>query len=192
MKLHSIVIAGALAALIAPAEARDTSFTFKGEYQGKSFTVDKLSDDECGKLLVKPLVTIPTDDGSKLAVPATDVAGRQCIATDRTEAPDDVMYFIGFPEHVTVYLGDGGGHVQMGNGPKLELNIAASFWSWHDDHASYLLVDNLIVTDDATSKLTCYPKKGGGIPCRKPEPQAIFNADDMIKLMNNHRKHQQQ
>jgi hypothetical protein len=164
IKLKTLLAAALTAAFAMPAAARDISFTFNGEYQGKSFAVGKLSSDDCGKLLVKPLVMIPTGNGSRLAVPATDVKNRQCVASGESETPDQILRFVNFPLVKVYRRDDGTSVVQVGNGPKVDLNTAARFSSWEDDTGFYYFVDNLIFTDKSGKK-TCYEDESRRFPC---------------------------
>jgi hypothetical protein len=164
--LTSAAVVAALTGLMtAPAMAKDTSFAFKGKYGGSEFSVDKLSAEECAKLLAKTTVEIPRADGTRQIVPAADVEARQCIATTATEVPDRTLHFKGLPP-VKVYNGsDGSSRIQVGDGEKVEVNIAAQFWSWQDAGYDYYMVDNLLVTDKKTNKETCYQEDPPQFSC---------------------------
>ena len=83
--------------MVVPTTAKDTSFAFKGTYNGSEFSIDKLSSEECAKLLAKTTVEIPRADGARQIVLAADVEARQCIATTATEVPDQTLHFKGLP-----------------------------------------------------------------------------------------------
>lgn len=167
-----------------PTWAKDTSFALKGKYQGKEFFIDNLSFDECAKMLALPIVELKRADGARQIVPSNDVENRQCIATTTSEEPDSIKRFIGFPP-VKVYNEGGayGGRIQVGDGPKVDLNMAADSWSWEDEGHSYYLVDNLSVTDKKTGKDTCYQEDPPQFPC-DVNPVEKLSKEEEAKMDN--------
>ncbi|MBB3146400.1 hypothetical protein FHS21_002815 [Phyllobacterium trifolii] len=166
--LTSAAAVATLSGLITPpAFAKDTSFAFKGTYNGTEFSIDKLSAEDCAKLLAKTTVAIRRNDGARQIVPATDVEGRQCIAMSETEEPDNTLRFKGFPP-VKVYNGGGSygsDRIQVGDGPKVDLSMGAQQWTWEDAGHSYYMVDNLSVTDKKTGKDVCYQQDPPQFSC---------------------------
>jgi hypothetical protein len=168
-------MAAAIMAGGSPAMAKDVSFTFTAEYQGIKFQMDRLSMEECAKLVNDPLVNIITEDGTTIIVPGSETK-RSCsspLNKKGAEEPDSVHKFIGFPA-VNVYHGGGtydGNRIQVGDGPKVDLNMAASYWTWEDDKRSYFMVDNLEVTDKKTGKSTCYQEVKKQFSCDVNPPK---------------------
>ncbi|WP_331372869.1 hypothetical protein [Sinorhizobium chiapasense] len=151
---RAAIISAFFAAFAGQAAAKDASFTFTAKYQGIEFQIDRLSAEECAKLIANPVIDLITEDGTAIIVPANETKRSCSSPLDKkgAEEPDTVLKFIGFPP-VNVYDGD---RIQMGDGPKVDLNMAAQYWTWEDDKRSYFMVDNLQVTDKKTGKSTCY------------------------------------